>query len=290
MTRDQIRKTLEEKGLTRVAEKLTALAMPCVRFYTNPATGTELPVAASKLGGLPDLPPDMPWPSWTPIEEASPLCFLGQINLAALAGYAFAESLPKSGMLSFFYDVEQFTWGFDPKDKGSWRVVYLPDSAQLSARPLPEQTLDYGRYEECEIRFYEGLSMPGEGSPAIEAIGLDATEATRYSAFMEEFRAGIPHEMKHQLTGHPDEVQGAMQIECQLASNGIYCGSPSGYEDPRCEQLARGARDWTLLLQLDTDDHAAMMWGDMGRLYFWIREEDLHAHDFDKVWMVLQCG
>lgn len=33
-----------------------------------------------------------------------------------------------------------------------------------------------------------------------------------------------------------------------------------------------------------------MMWGDVGRLYYWIRREDLAQRRFDKVWLVLQCG
>jgi uncharacterized protein YwqG len=31
------------------------------------------------------------------------------------------------------------------------------------------------------------------------------------------------------------------------------------------------------------------MWGDAGRIYFWIQEQDLKNRDFAKVWLVLQC-
>lgn len=33
-----------------------------------------------------------------------------------------------------------------------------------------------------------------------------------------------------------------------------------------------------------------MMWGDVGRIYFWIREQDLKNFDFDKTWLILQCS
>jgi uncharacterized protein YwqG len=32
-----------------------------------------------------------------------------------------------------------------------------------------------------------------------------------------------------------------------------------------------------------------MMWGDLGMLYYWIREEDLAARRFDRVWGISQC-
>lgn len=32
------------------------------------------------------------------------------------------------------------------------------------------------------------------------------------------------------------------------------------------------------------------MWGDVGRLYFWIKDADLAAGRWDEVWACLQCG
>jgi len=32
------------------------------------------------------------------------------------------------------------------------------------------------------------------------------------------------------------------------------------------------------------------MWGDLGRIYYWIRDDDLAARRFDRSWLVLQCG
>jgi uncharacterized protein YwqG len=92
------------------------------------------------------------------------------------------------------------------------------------------------------------------------------------------------------MFGWPDLIQGPMQLECQLASNGVYVGNPWGYRDPQVQQLRAGERDWLLLLQIDTDDEVGWMWGDVGRIYYWIREDDLHGGRFDKVWLAFQCG
>jgi len=50
-----------------------------------------------------------------------------------------------------------------------------------------------------------------------------------------------------------------MELECQLASNGINVGGPEGYKDPRRAELEAGVKDWKLLLQLDTDNDTGWM-------------------------------
>ncbi len=53
---------------------------------------------------------------------------------------------------------------------------------------------------------------------------------------------------------------------------------------------AKNARRWRLLLQLDSDDNANMMWGDLGMLYFCLSEESLAARRFDDGVVILQCS
>jgi uncharacterized protein YwqG len=81
-----------------------------------------------------------------------------------------------------------------------------------------------------------------------------------------------------------------MELECQLASNGVNCGSPEGYATPQAKQLEDGAQNWRLLFQMDSDDDLGVMWGDVGMLYFWIEEAAARRGDFSNVWLVLQCG
>ena len=92
------------------------------------------------------------------------------------------------------------------------------------------------------------------------------------------------------LLGHSQNIQGDMQLEAQLVTRGLNCGDPSGWEDPRSEALESGADDWILLLQLDSDETADLMWGDGEMLYYWIRRDDLEEFQFDHVWMTLQCS
>ncbi len=80
-----------------------------------------------------------------------------------------------------------------------------------------------------------------------------------------------------------------MDLECQLASNGIYQGDNEWINNKKAEKLAAGKDDWIMLFQLDSDDETKMMWGDVGMLYFWIKKKDLESLNFDNCWMILQC-
>lgn len=76
-----------------------------------------------------------------------------------------------------------------------------------------------------------------------------------------------------------------MEEQCQ----GVMRGLNLEGADLKTEEHVSSTAEWGLLLQVDTDNDAGMMWGDTGMLYFWIREQDARAHDFSKVWMILQC-
>ena len=51
-------------------------------------------------------------------------------------------------------------------------------------------------------------------------------------------------------------------------------------------------QNWRLLFQMEEGiaDELGLMFGDCGSIYFYIREEDLQARNFDRVWLILQCG
>ena len=154
------------------------------------------------------------------------------------------------------------------------------EDLQRAAPPaglLPDAIL-----KDCGLQFSAQVSLPDICPGNIEDCGED-----EYFKLLRYLGAFSTH---HQVLGHESPIQGDMKLECQLVSNGLYCGNASGFNDPRAEGLRVGAGDWMLLLQVDSDDNANMMWGDAGRLYFWIRKQDLSEGLFDKVWMILQCS
>lgn len=259
-------------------DALRAAAQPAVHLIRSPGSGR------SRLGGWPNLPQGVAWPTW----HSKPLTFIAQLSLPELTQFADVTGLPRTGCLFFFYDADANTWGFDPMDRGSWQVVY-------SEQPMPEASVETPQGP-CSGWVFKPVPLQAKQIltfPTSERLPVDLSSVPTF-AFESEYELrtqAFGLHPAHQIGGLPMPVQtDGMELECQLVSHGLYCGDSRGYEDPRAQELGPGACDWRLLLQVDTDDDAEMMWGDSGRLYFWIRKADLNAKDFSNVWMVLQCS
>jgi uncharacterized protein YwqG len=282
--KDTLKKLISEHNLDHIAEPLLAAATAGLRIVKQPSRDDFL--GTSRLGGLPDVGPDFVWP----IREGRSLGFLAQINCAEVAPHDSDHSLPDSGVLHFFYDIQEQPWGFDPKDRGGAVVLYT-SGGQLEASSPPSDLAPDAILPPIPVGFRPFLSIPGYGSAACDSLDLADGDSDAYSELYDavtcEASGGQPN---HQLLGHSNNVQGDMQLECQLVSNGLYCGDSTGYNDPRAKQLEAGAGDWRLLLQFDSDDDLNIMWGDCGMVYFWIRNSDLRQRTFKNTWTILQCS
>ena len=275
-------------ALARLSAVCDRFVVPCVSFSLEPVQGV-IPVGTSNLGGAADLPAGFAWPA----NKSRPLDYLLQVDLAEASRHDSSGLLPRSGLLSFFYDLQEQPWGYDPKDLEGFCVVHTPPNTSLQHRTGPHP--DYA-LQEFRLSFSAGLTLPVLGSRDYERLETSAAltdnERHAYSVFASQLSKG-PNQpqggSRHRLLGHADNIQGDMQLEAQLVTNGLYCGNPSGYSDPRARSLEPGADEWVLLLQLDSDDGSGLMWGDCGRLYYWIRRPDLAVLRFDRVWMTLQC-
>jgi uncharacterized protein YwqG len=199
--------------------------------------------------------------------------------------------LPASGLLLFFYDLQDQPWGFDPKDRGGSATVYIPateisDSSLFASPPTPlEADLVLPK---CYMAFHRLTLPPSWETPELKAVGLTEDEM---DLFLEQRALIYGQQPHHQIGGFPDPLQNPeMEEECQLVTNGLDCGNSSGYNDPRVAELKAGIEDWSLLFQMDTDDDLNLMWGDMGMIYFWVRRDDARKLKFENTWLILQCG
>jgi len=281
---EELVKELLMKLVPQFGEKLTDkifnYTLPAIRLKANLSPADEKQTGQSRIGGNPDLPVGVPWPG----QADNPLSFLLQINLAHSAKYPFNRDLPRKGLLSFFYDAQAQPWGYDPDDRGGWKVLYFDSIEQLVRRECPNT--DVMQFQNGKFILEQQLVLPPANPVYIEEIGFTEQQAENYAEMLEPMQEGPCH----WLLGHPAEIQGEMRLETQLAFNGIYCGNTIDFQDSRVAQLAETAQYWRLLLQVDSDEDIDMTWGDCGRLYFWIRQQDLLQGNFDNVWVILQCG
>lgn len=279
MTLDEIIVEASAVGLKDI-ESIRKFARGAVVLRPSGAGGGER--LGSRLGGLPALPPTVPWPQW----KGRSLAFIAQIELNSLPMVAFQEGFPREGLLLFFFNAEQPTWGFDPKDAGSFAVAYVPDSATTLIADRPADLTEDAWFPACSLAPEETVALPPWESILIDDLHLDKEQMDVYQRILDRTYA---EEFGLLLGGYPDQIQGDMMLECELVSRGLYCGDAKAYQDPRLPLFRKSARDWRLLLQVDSVESAGMMWGDLGCLYYWIREEDLRARRFERSWMILQC-
>ncbi|MGA2865130.1 MAG: double-CXXCG motif protein [Verrucomicrobiota bacterium] len=271
--------------LSARASELAPLVLPSIRFVLNRTD--DLPVGRSRFGGLPDLPADVKWPG----TAEAPLDFVLQLDLAQIARFLPDSILPPAGFLWFFYDTETFPWGSDPKDKRAWQVLFHagPRSALGRAGPpdwLPAQAL----LPACSLEFAKVDSLPSLSTAAIEALKFSAAECERYLTVLHRLcQPGRKEVPVHKLFGHPDAIQNEMPTKCAMASAGLDASFKPDPENPRERRVAAGAKDWSLLLQLDSEEGLGLVWADAGRLFLWLRRPDAAARRFDRCWAIVQC-
>jgi uncharacterized protein YwqG len=274
---------IESYGLTAYVPSIYAASKTSLRISLKPTSNNPL---TSRIGGAPLLPRGAIWPVTS---HGKPLGFLAQINLSDLLHSPIA--LPSSGILSFFYDTANQPWGFF-EDAGSWRVLYSPADTSLQLTPQPDETYQ-PILPSHDIAFVVEQTIPAPRS--IELEGLTIAENVElwdaYFDFRDAWVFRNESKVAHRLFGHPDAIQGCMQRKIQFESRGekLPEGVYSYYDHPRASELMPGAHDWRLLLQLDSDDRLNILWGDSGRLFFWITEDAIHDGRWEEAWANLQC-
>jgi len=272
----------------------------------------------TRLGGVPLVGEGFSWPRRARTRErygdriraGTPLAFIAQVNLAEMPPAdpsGGLRDLPRSGMLLFFCDEESLPYGH-PEDSDAFSVVYLPldpDDTRMRLADVPDGLVTFsdhgGQWGMPDVVVLEALpelALPGPYPDEVRAMDLSEAESDAYWHLAEELEregAHLPADVAetpgpanyppiHRLGGVPHEIQNPMQAECELARRG---------EDPHAPPYSRLEEEakarWRLLLQVDSDDAAGMMWGDAGMLYYWIRDDDLAARRFDRAWCVMQC-
>ena len=235
----------------------------------------------TKIGGPPDVPAEFEWPVW----NGKSLSFLIQLKFSEINSKNELPDMPTSGLMYVFYEQEKSTWGHEPTDKGSWKILFFPETEKLKSRRYPKDIKV--RYKVCNLVPQIINTFPDIGDERIEGLKMNDKQDEWYYDYQQSVYNKLPF---HQIGGYPYALQGAdMDLDCEIVSNG-FCKDSTEYAEARAKIIEDNKSDWTLLLQIDSDENYGMMWGDSGMLYFWIKKQDLKVQNFENVWMILQCS
>ncbi len=280
MNKADIQVAFQAAGMTRLTKDIDALAKSSIRLTTTPITESTLELGASKLGGVPDVPPDFVWPEW----KGLPQSFIAQIRLKDAHPYDVDGVLPTQGILWFFYDAQQQTFGADPTDRGGWSVLFAEQSTHLQHATVPTTLPTVSQFQACAMSFSNEITLSLQ--PHLELLNFDWTdeEQQKYETFIATFPTQEDRAAIHnRLLGNPETLQDDMRLQCQYVSNGV-----TDESDPKAKELAKDMLEWQLLFQVDSDEHAGMRWANAGLLYYWLKKVDLQTRQFAASWLVLQ--
>lgn len=248
------RRVLQRPDAQRIARRIRRHREPCLMLAAAEHA------TFSKLGGAPDLPPDLAWPE----EAGGQLRFLCQIDLAQARASGGPEWLPGTGYL----------YAFHSEDTGSpdqVRILYASPPIVISARaPRDASAWPYGQRP---IRFVGQDSLP-----SLDWLGEDMEAPAVHDEDLEaliELSTPDWTGPLHKLGGYPDELQDEqMAVACEIARGA------SG-DKGRFPGVAAASRTWRLLLQIDSDPLLGTDFGG-GRLYVFVRLADAKRASFDE--------
>lgn len=308
---------LRANGLARVVDDLLALAQPAIRLdLTRVDDEATLPPGGSKVGGAPDLPADLEWPA---SDDGQRLPFIAQIRLGDIAALDPQSDLPHDGQLNFFYAINDAEGGLRSGDDATaWSVLWTRDeTTPLARRPTPAALVEApdGQFPACAVACARRLTLPAVYHAAIERLGFTHDERLGYIRVVGGADVGYLPEMDCRLLGYPYELEPGTFVAAYMAAHGI---EPPRVDLSRAGQLgpldiARGlwrtlhpdpaaleaqrrrselerlaAEEWRLLLQIYSNDEAAMDWAGGGVLHFGVQRAALAAREFSRVWVSLQ--
>lgn len=308
---------LSDPRLSRVSDSLARLAMRSIRLSATLSDESHFALGDSKLGGLPDLPIGLEWPTGRlnvppfspgairsysgvtlPADAVIPLPFIAQIRLSdintvgpQLSFNGFAGEgdslLPPSGSLYFFYNT--VSYGYDWLAPANWRVFwYDGDGSGLQRLEYPSDIPEECQYQPCALTFTAEVTLPhvetcfiSDRGDAGGVLALTEDEWDVYSDLLYEQRAN--HKI-HQMLGHSDDYQPYMMESGYWRVRRQFFPEMPSMEKFALDSLQPELETGRLLLQVDAESNG-MEFGRGGRLYFFIRSQDLAARDFSRVWV-----
>jgi uncharacterized protein YwqG len=239
-------------------EKLDALLKPMIKkaLRLEPQLDDAAKQASekSKYGGLPYAEIGDEWPICPTCKK--PLIFVSQIR-----------NQSENELVEFFYCFDCFPWGMDDEEKGQWNArVYTKPSMEKYYKITPKEESEFylipcllNEEEVTVLPDWDGLESVSKEAETLCSKINDDSPWEAYDAAVE--RSGCLNDYVTLLGGYPRYVQSETGGSCRICN-----------------------KDMEFFAQLDSEEDAGVMWGDVGLIYLY-RCPD-HKDEFH---MELQC-
>lgn len=325
MTREEAIATIRNSTLSGDIDYLVSLIRPSAKIHLyEPAEVPGLDSPRSSFGGLPLLPKGVEWPLWDRRESLQanidrwgkqinpapqyewmrksveewkqhlddgpmPLAFLGQVFLGELDRSISLKDWPTSGSFAFFYGDSAIPRN-TTSDRGHCRVVYVPEEASLSLADYPAALDEKLRYPKLHATFHLEWALP------LEPLDEASSPLFRWNPEYRDLLGALmswstpPNQRPHRCAGYPQQIQGPMELECQLIAERTDWAEYRSFETDQKTQIRERGKDWQLLIQFASDERLKWMWNDVGLVYFWARRQDIAGLNFDEALAILQSG
>lgn len=264
-----------EAGLSEeLSEEMANAAIRCLFMKLHSANG-PISVGCSKVGGYPDLPPDIEWPCSGPIKEGEPrrytdnqyevgpLRFIAQINLSELPFVPEGLPFTAHGMLLFFAATQKTDLPFTDCEGEDWKVIYLDNIKDLRPR--------------LEVPYLSSAFI--EASSAFSSTEFDDIESFLVSEHAIEWSEDFSPKRTMIVDPH---VEASANLLSHRAHEHLMGGYAFSIQSPPEETAAAfakyksrtgvGMRRWLLLAQFDSEDSCRLLWHGEGRAFFMIPE------------------
>lgn len=272
---------LTRARLVHLSAALAPFARTEVFLEARPVPLEALALGASRIGGVPDLPPGVPWPShhWTvaetetwpayareelsgarsqgyvtetrgPIGEARvsmPLPFIAQLRLEELGALGVEADLPARGTLWFFASQSTQVDGPLAHANIASAVLYADAAPATLVRTEPPPMPEEDRLAPAALSFQVRIAVDDALEPS--TLGLTDDEARRLVELLRRDASAPRHACLHV----PDHgAAGSMP--------------PAG---------------WTSLLRVGSDDALELNWGNAAWVDFCIPDDALRERRWD---------
>jgi hypothetical protein len=208
----------------------------------------------SKFGGLPYAEAGEQWPACATCHKE--LTFVAQVEAPA-----------ENTLYTFFYCFDCYPWGLSREEAGQWKLTSYAGASMEKYAAISPVRQDEGFLTPCRVDISQVKVLPDwEGLdraiPAAQQYCRPVADDEPWGAFEDAVALlGCLDDYATLLGGYPRHVQGEMQPHCAGCN-----------------------REMRFLFQIDSEDEANLMWGDVGLVYLFQCPE--HPDQFH---LELQC-